>query len=335
METDETSTASDVSQASVGKLSSLALRLAKEAINEENFEEGLKLLDGVLEGGDTMNAEVLELKGIASFNLDQFEAAKEAFSESLTLLGRDEPRIQTWIRKCDAELDLSKKKASGDQSPNVGISSENGSEPSLAPPTPKIKYDWYQTESHVVVTIMQKNLKKEDCEINIEAKSVDATLKLPTGDINLNLQLAHQIVPTQSLYKILSTKVEIKLKKEEGIRWNKLEGEDLLCAKVASVTPVDPNAQSYPTSSKKPHDWDKLACDIKKEEEKEEPEGDAALNKLFQKIYADGSEETKRAMMKSFSESGGTVLSTNWNEVGSKKVDVKPPDGMEYKKYAN
>ena len=33
------------------------------------------------------------------------------------------------------------------------------------------------------------------------------------------------------------------------------------------------------------------------------------------------------------SESGGTVLSTNWGEVGNKKIDVKTPDGMEFKKY--
>jgi suppressor of G2 allele of SKP1 len=32
-------------------------------------------------------------------------------------------------------------------------------------------------------------------------------------------------------------------------------------------------------------------------------------------------DETKRAMNKSYSESGGTVLSTNWKEVSQKKVD--------------
>uniref|UniRef100_A0A0R3UBW1 SGS domain-containing protein n=1 Tax=Mesocestoides corti TaxID=53468 RepID=A0A0R3UBW1_MESCO len=32
-------------------------------------------------------------------------------------------------------------------------------------------------------------------------------------------------------------------------------------------------------------------------------------------------------------ESGGTVLSTNWEDVGKGKVEMKPPDGMEYKEY--
>lgn len=32
-------------------------------------------------------------------------------------------------------------------------------------------------------------------------------------------------------------------------------------------------------------------------------------------------------------ESGGTVLSTNWKEVAKDKVDCKPPDGMEFKKW--
>ena len=38
-------------------------------------------------------------------------------------------------------------------------------------------------------------------------------------------------------------------------------------------------------------------------------------------------------MNKSFQESGGTVLSTNWDEIKKEKTDVKPPDGMEYKKW--
>ncbi|KAF7784294.1 hypothetical protein Agabi119p4_459 [Agaricus bisporus var. burnettii] len=61
--------------------------------------------------------------------------------------------------------------------------------------------------------------------------------------------------------------------------------------------------------------------------------GDSTLNTFFQKIYADADEDTRRAMMKSFSESGGTTLSTNWDEVQKKQVEVKPPSGSVYKKW--
>lgn len=57
--------------------------------------------------------------------------------------------------------------------------------------------------------------------------------------------------------------------------------------------------KNYP-SSKGVRDWNKIAHDIKQEEANEKLDGDEALNQLFQKIYADGSDETRKAMNKSF-----------------------------------
>ena len=58
---------------------------------------------------------------------------------------------------------------------------------------------------------------------------------------------------------------------------------------------------------------------------------------IFKQIYDRGDEKTKIAMKKSFQTSGGTVLSTNWDEVKEKDYEGKDrpeaPKGQEWVKY--
>ena len=68
---------------------------------------------------------------------------------------------------------------------------------------------------------------------------------------------------------------------------------------VASCAAAD-TVHQYPSSKHVGRDWDKVVADIKKEEKEEKPEGDAALQQLFQQIYKDGSDDVKKAMAKSF-----------------------------------
>ena len=64
----------------------------------------------------------------------------------------------------------------------------------------------------------------------------------------------------------------------------------------------------------------------------DEFEGDA-VDGFFKKLFKDADPDTKRAMMKSYQESNGTALSTNWAEVSKKTTETSPPDGMEAKKW--
>ncbi|XP_069746743.1 protein SGT1 homolog [Narcine bancroftii] len=281
----------------------------------QNYKEVVKDANKALELKPNSALAYLR-KGIAEYHLKMYQSSMESFTRGQEL-DAENVSFSTWIKTCKGSLDLI-----GQQDGNTEETHKHQMT------TRKIKHDWYQTESHVTITIMIKNANKDDVKVEFAEKNVNASVKLSSEDeYSLKLNLLHPIIPQCSAVKVLGTKIEIKMKKAEAIRWENLEG----------VTPdvkhfMLDQPQPYPSSSHHTKNWDKLVMEIKKEENEEKPEGDAALNQLFQKIYADGSDEVKRAMNKSFTESGGTVLSTNWTEVGKKTVAVNPPDDMEWKK---
>lgn len=272
-------------------------------------------------------------KGIALFNLKQYASALEALEEGLKTSQMEVKKelFTEWINKCKSEL------PSAEATNDAKVSSTNTTDNEAA--TAKtaikvapIKYEWYQTESSVTVCILVKNLGQDDLKIETEENKLTVESKDQEKiKINFHFNLSHRIEPKDTQIKYLSTKVEIKLKKSEGNHWSALE----LNAEQLAARKAQSNKPQYPSSSKNPKNWDKIVADATEEEKNEKLEGDAALNNLFQQIYSSGSDETRRAMNKSFMESGGTVLSTNWKDVGEKKVDIKPPDGMEWKKWDN
>ncbi|KAM6448198.1 protein SGT1 homolog isoform 1-T1 [Liasis olivaceus] len=262
---------------------------------------------------DPNNAVAFLRQGIGEYYMKNYASALKSFNEGQKLDSADSA-FPVWIKKCEEAL------------------SAAGSQAEMSWPS-KIKYDWYQTDSHVIVTIMIKHAKQDDVNVTFSEKELNISLRLSSEENhNLKLHLLHSIVPEQSLFRILSTKIEIKMKKPEALRWGKLEGHDG-SPDLKQGVPVSNSALLYPSSSHYTKNWDKLVGEIKEEEKNEKLEGDAALNKLFQQIYSDGTDEVKRAMNKSFMESGGTVLSTNWSDVGKRKVELNPPDDMEWKKF--
>ena len=195
--------------------------------------------------------------------------------------------------------------------------------PFLAPP--KIRHEWFQNENFVTVSVFVKHLNPADVSCKFFDRALSLSVKLPSGsDYSLELDpLAHQIVPEGSKHAVMGTKIEIKLKKaEEGVKWGALEGEET--GPVGQIAAGSGGGvPGYPSSARVKHDWSKLEKEVAADKE-----GDAALNDFFQTLYKDADDETRRAMVKSYTESGGTALSTNWKEVGKGKVEVSPPEGM-------
>mmetsp|Transcript_32350 Transcript_32350/g.52281 ORF Transcript_32350/g.52281 Transcript_32350/m.52281 type:complete len:393 (-) Transcript_32350:570-1748(-) len=309
-------------------------------------------------------------KGRACFELSEFETAKEAFEKANSL----EPSadIKKWIRKCDAEI-TAESESAGEPTPSARHppapppTSAPVASPAPAPTAPpkqpvpapaplpaekKIRHEWYQTNTHVVVSLFVKDASKTDTHAEFTDNEVSVNTKLSDHkDFQWNLDVYDSIVPGESTYTISPVKIELNMKKvNPGRRWAQLE--IMPGAKKPNTTPSDaapapiPDAvlkastsaeplkpPSYPTSSKKKNNWDQIDKEISKELEQEKPAGEDALNKLLQDIYSKGNEETRRAMNKSFVESGGTVLSTNWTEVGVKQVEGSAPKGMDMKKW--
>jgi suppressor of G2 allele of SKP1 len=180
---------------------------------------------------------------------------------------------------------------------------------------------------------------------------VSVTFPLPIGsDFTFTLDpLTHPIDPKMSSHEILYAKLSLKLSKSSrGTKWPTLElpegtlpaptaGSITTTATITSTgTPsIVAKEFAYPTSSRTgAKNWDAIEREIVKEaEEWEKPEGDAAANALFRDLFRNATPEVRKAMEKSYVESNGTALSTNWEEVSKGRVDTKPPDSMVAKKW--
>ncbi|KAL8947556.1 MAG: hypothetical protein Q9222_006179 [Ikaeria aurantiellina] len=238
-------------------------------------------------------------------------------------------------------------------------------------PASKIRHEWYQTDDAVVVSLFAKGVPKDKTTIDIQLRSLTISFPLPTGsEYDFSLDPLYTTVNSiTSKAKILSTKIEITLHKNKRCeKWPSLESSapqatatassssseqiaESEAARRAALTDRPANtAPSYPTSSKSgPKNWDKVADELtkkpKKDNKKEDGKDDAGggfeddfegadpVNGFFQQLYSKADPDTRRAMMKSYQESNGTALSTNWAEVGKGKVETQPPDGMEAKKW--
>jgi len=196
-------------------------------------------------------------------------------------------------------------------------------------PTPKISHDWYQTDQFVIVEVRIKGLKHEQVKVEFSTAALSVSAKLPVSsasngsEYSLELDLANEVLPEESIYKVLSTKLEIKMKKKDWIRWSALEGNGSLDVlnKAPDAAANEKKTEEKPKSTaakKGPKDWNNINKFLDSELEYLKDNQDAG--DVFSMLYKDASDDTKKAMNKSMQESGGTVLSMDWKDIGSRTV---------------
>ncbi|QLG74044.1 hypothetical protein HG535_0F05560 [Zygotorulaspora mrakii] len=215
-----------------------------------------------------------------------------------------------------------------------------GTQPAAQDPE-RLRTDWYQTTNTIVLSLFTVNLpqSKEAMHVSVspdDKKSLEVAYQVAStgSEFQYSIELSHEVDPEVVKINVFTKKIELTLKKIEKLQWKILESspqateEDLASSKdVISQNRAVQNegALDYPSSSTKHIDWSKIDFD------EEDDENSGSADAFFQKIYADADPDTRRAMMKSFVESNGTALNTNWNDVSKSFVEPSPPEGMNLK----
>lgn len=117
-----------------------------------------------------------------------------------------------------------------------------------------VRHDWYQTDEKVVITVLLKNAVEKNYQCDIRDDSVALTAE----NYELRLELLNPIQPDKSTHKATPHKVEINLFKRDFGRWSTLERK------------IEEAPKPVVVKKKQPDDWEKLAKEVEKSEDKEE-----------------------------------------------------------------
>ncbi|SOV22702.1 calcyclin binding protein, putative [Plasmodium sp. DRC-Itaito] len=164
-----------------------------------------------------------------------------------------------------------------------------------------IRYDWSQTHNNLFFTLYKKEVEEKNFFYYIKNDYMSLIICINDDEIyHLEKYLFSNIITEQTKINLTQMKIEIILEKEiKGVPWDNLTKTNNDECEEKNNKVVNPFAGKS----------------LIKEDK------DESVDYFFKKIYNEGDDDTKRAMIKSFQTSGGKVLSTNWKDVKNKQYE--------------
>ncbi|TNJ29037.1 Sgt1-like protein [Giardia muris] len=165
--------------------------------------------------------------------------------------------------------------------------------------TEDIRHGWYLVGKKLHIDIYVPGLREDDVVVvvdPVDPRKIQVRIHDRTKNFNLCGTVFNPVI------KVEDVKAEVIFDVESRVDFTHLCQEEKQAAMAASST------KKY------------AAMD-----EAGEKDGSNDFMDVLRQIYDKGDDNTKRAMLKSYQESGGTVLSTSWDEVKDGPVSPQYP----------
>ncbi|KAG5363254.1 hypothetical protein CJU89_2420 [Yarrowia sp. B02] len=190
--------------------------------------------------------------------------------------------------------------------PTISGSASSSDEPAATPSASGKAHitniDFFQTPTHINAYLYVPDLVNYTPAVTATPTSLTVNFKSnsdKSSSFEKKIDLHGAIEPELLQENVYPTKLEIQMRKKTSGNWPSLEAG-------ASSTPS--SSSIAPPTTK---DWSKIQIEDDSDDELNSENPDD----FFKALYADADDDTRRAMMKSFVESGGTSLSTDWGKV--------------------
>jgi suppressor of G2 allele of SKP1 len=155
--------------------------------------------------------------------------------------------------------------------------------------------DSYQTQKCCAAVVYTRGFAIDGFEAEADSHSVTVRAEIDAEDYIKTWTFYGDIDPKSIKVDKTKVKIEIIAQKVAPMLWPQVE------ATVVEPPPLYEKWQGF--------------------RPKEEEEKQTGVEAFLRKCYRDADEDSRRAMMKSMQESGGTVFNPVWKEVGAKKIE--------------